>query len=102
MRLTVKAGAEKLRQATVKLPGSLRFTRGKRFDRNFDAGGAQAKHGTRKLKLSSKKPAKRLRARLGSGALEADEGLRRGAHPKFKVTVRDAEGRRTKLTVRGR
>ena len=47
-------------------------------------------------------PAKRLRARLGSGALEADEGLRRGAHPKFKVTVRDAEGKRTKLTVRGR
>ena len=43
------------------------------------------------------RPAKRLRARLGSGALEADEGLRRGAHPKFKVTVRDAEGKRTRL-----
>lgn len=107
MKLKVKAGAEKLRQAKLKLPRELAFAGGRAFDRGtkVKAGGggkASAEQSRRALKLKTKKAAKSFVAKLADGALEPGQGLREGKRLKFKLKVRDAAGETTKLTVRAK
>ena len=107
MKLKVKAGSEKLRQATVKLPGQLRVAAGKRrFNRGsaVKAGGGKAsiKHSGRTLKLKAKSAAKSFSAKIGHGALKPGKGLRANSKLKFKLKIRDATGKTTRLTVRAK
>ena len=82
MKLKVKAGSEKLRQATVKLPGQLRVAAGKRrFNRGsaVKAGGGKAsvKHSGRTLKLKAKSAAKSFSAKIAARGAEAGQGAAR-------------------------
>jgi hypothetical protein len=106
MKLKVKAGSEKLRQAKLKLPRQLGFAAGKDFDRGttVKAGGGKAavKHTGRSLKLSAKKAAKSFSGKFAGGALEPGKGLRANSKLKFKLKIRDASGKTTELTVRAK
>jgi hypothetical protein len=106
MKLKLKAGSEKLRQAKVMLPRQLRFAAGKRFDHRatVKAGGGKAaiKHTKRSLKLSAKKAAKSFTGKFARGALKPGKSLRANAKLKFKLMIRDASGKTTKLTVRAK
>ncbi len=106
MKLKLKAGAEKLRRAKLKLPRELAFAGGRAFDRGtkVKAGGGKAsvEQSRRGLRLKTKKAVKSFVAKLADGALEAGQGLREGRRLKFKLKVRDAAGETTKLTVRAR
>jgi hypothetical protein len=102
MKLTVKAGSEKLRQAKLTLPKQLGFARGKDFDRGTSVAKVKVRHTRKALKLKSSKPAKRLRAKLADGALVPGKGLRANSRLRFKLKIRDARGRTTKLTVTGK
>jgi hypothetical protein len=104
LKFKAKAGADKLRSATLKLPRQLRFASGKNFDRGTSASKAKVrvKHTARALKLTAGKAAKRLRAKVADGALQPGKGLKPNARLKFKVKVRDASGKTTRLTVRSK
>jgi hypothetical protein len=106
LRLTVKAGAELLRKATLKLPKQLGFASGKDAERGIKAKAdgkklkrKAVKHTKRKLRLKGRR-AKRLVAKAANGALEADEGARR--RMPFKLAVVDAAGERTQLRVKSK
>jgi hypothetical protein len=106
MKLKVKQGSEKLRQAKLRLPRKLGFASGKRFTRGSSVkargGKVKVKHTGRSLKLSAKPAAKAFAAKFAGGALKAGKGLRKGAKLKFKLKIRDAAGKTTKLTVRAK
>jgi hypothetical protein len=102
MKLKIKAGSEKLRQAKLKLPRQLAFASGKDFDRGTTVAKVSVRHSARALKLKASKPAKRFAAKIAHGALQPGQGL--GAHSKlkFKLKLRDAAGKTTKLTIRAK
>jgi hypothetical protein len=102
MRLSVKAGSEKLKRAKLKLPRQLRFASGKAFDQGSAFAKLSAKHTLGSLTLRARKPAKRLRAKFAHGALEPGKGLHAGKRLRFKLAVRDAAGKTTRLTVRAK
>jgi hypothetical protein len=102
MGVKVKAGSEKLKRAKLKLPRQLRFASGKAFDQGSSATKVSLKHTAGSLTMKARKPAKRMRAKFADGALEPGKGLRSGQRLKFKVAVRDASGKTTKLIVRAK
>ena len=103
MRLVVRAGSEKLRTAKLKLPKQLRFASGKRFESGSSFGSkAKVKHTRGGLTIKPRKPAKKLRGKVAGGALVPGAGLKPGKRLRFKLSVRDAAGRTTKLTVRAK
>lgn len=102
MKLKIKAGSEKLRQAKLKLPRQLGFAAGKDFDRGASVHKVSVAHGPRTLKLRASKPAKSFKGKFSGGALEPGKGLRPNSKLKFKLKIRDAAGKTTKLTVRAR
>jgi hypothetical protein len=102
MGLKVKAGSEKLMKAKVKLPKQLRFASGKAFDQGSSVAKLSVKHTAGALTLKARKPAKRMRAKFADGALQPGKGLHSGQRLKFKVAVRDASGKTTKLIVRAK
>ena len=61
-----------------------------------------AKHTRRLLKLRASKPVKKFAALLAEGAVQPGHGLGGHAKLRFKVKLRDATGKRTKLTVRAK
>jgi hypothetical protein len=101
--LVVKAGAEKLRSVKLKLPKQLRFASGKAFA-NGSAFGSQTrvKHTKGALLIKSRKAAKRIRAKLADGALVPGKGPGAKKRLRFRLSVRDAAGKTTKLTVRAK
>jgi hypothetical protein len=102
MRFSVKAGAEKLRSAKLKLPKQLRFASGKAFDEGSSFAKASVKSSKGGLTIKARKPAKRLRGKIANGALVPGHGLKPGKRLKFKFSVRDRAGKTTKLTVRAK
>ncbi|MGH2986559.1 MAG: hypothetical protein ACRDLO_07730 [Solirubrobacterales bacterium] len=106
LKLTVKAGAERMRTARLKLPKKLGFASGKAFKRGAKAKangkklkGKKVKHTKRALRLKGKR-AKRFVAKVGGGALEAAADVRR--RMRFKVKVVDVRGARTTLAVKSK
>jgi hypothetical protein len=106
LKLAVKAGAERMRTATLKLPKQLGFAAGKAFKRGTKAKangkklkGKKVRHTKRTLKLKGKR-AKRFVAKVAGGALEADDDARR--RMRFKVKVVDVRGKRTTLAVKSK
>jgi hypothetical protein len=102
LSLGIKAGGEKLKSAAVKLPKQLGFASGKRFDQGTAIGKVTVKHTKRTLKLKTKRAVKRFAASFGDGAVKAGKGLSPRTKLIFKVKVRDASGKRTKLRVRAK
>jgi hypothetical protein len=106
LKLTVKAGAERMRTASLKLPKQLGFASGKDFKRGTKAKangkklkGKNVKHTERALKLKGKR-AKRFVAKVAGGALQAADDARR--RMRFKVKVVDVRGGRTTLAVKSK
>jgi hypothetical protein len=104
MRVRIHKGSEKLTQAKLKLPRQLAFSSGKRFDRGTAVGGRKVsvKHTRRSLKLKAKKPASSLTARFARRALHPGKGLRPHSKLTFKLELRDASGKTTRLSVRAK
>lgn len=109
MKLKVKAGSEKLRQVSVKMPRELGFAGGKAFKRgsSVKAGGKKlkgkaVKHTKRSLKLKAKGAVKSFKGKFSGRALKASKKLKPSDRLKFKVKVRDKTGKTTKLTVRAK
>jgi hypothetical protein len=106
LKLSVKAGAERMRTAQLKVPKQLAFASGKAFKRGTKAKangkklkGKKVKHTKRALKLKGKR-AKRFVAKVAGGALKAADEARR--RMRFKVKVVDVRGGRTTLTVKSK
>lgn len=106
LKLSVKAGAERMRTVRLKMPKKLGFASGKAFKRGVKAKangkklkGKQVKHTKRALKLKGKR-AKRFVAKVAGGALEAADQARR--RMRFKVKVVDVRGARTTLAVKSK
>jgi hypothetical protein len=106
LKLTVKAGAERMRTARLKLPKKLGFASGKAFKQGTKAKangkklkGKKVKHTKRALKLKGKR-VKRFVAKIAGGALEAADDARR--RMRFKVKVVDVRGGRTTLAVKSK
>jgi hypothetical protein len=106
LKLTVKAGAERMRTARLKLPKKLGFASGKAFKRGTKAKsngkklkGKKVKHTKRALKLKGKR-VKRFVAKIAGGALEAADDARR--RMRFKVKVVDVRGGHTTLAVKSK
>ena len=106
LKLTVKAGAERMRTARLKMPKKLGFASGKAFKRGVKAKangkklkGKKVKHTKRALKLKGKR-AKRFVAKVAGGALKAADEARR--RMRFKVKVVDVRGARTSLAVKSK
>jgi len=106
LKLTVRAGSERMRKARLKLPKGLAFASGKRFDRGIKAKANRKsladkaiKNTKRTLSLKSKR-AKRFVARVRGGALKASSKAQE--RMRFKVKVVDARGKRWRIGVRSR
>jgi hypothetical protein len=101
LSLSVRKGSESLRSALLVLPKQLRLGPKRALKRGIDtAKGVKAKRGSaHKLTLKAKKPAGKLTAKLGRGALRAKH-LHRHTKLRFKLKVTDKTGKTTKLTVR--
>ena len=102
LSMKIKAGSEKLKSAVAKLPKELGFASGKAFDHGAAVGKVTVKHTKRTLKLSSKKAVKRFAAKFSKGAVKAGKGLSPHSKLTFKLKVRDAKGKTTKLKVRAK
>lgn len=107
MRLKVKAGSEKLRQVSLKMPRELGFAGGKKFKRgsSVKAGGKKlkgksVKHTKRSLKLKAKGAVGSFAGKFSGRAIKAGHKLKPNDRLRFKVKVRDKTGKTTKLTVR--
>jgi hypothetical protein len=106
LKLTVRAGSERIRKATLKMPKGLAFASGKRFDRGIKAKAngktlpdKAIKNSKRTLRLKGKR-AKRIVAKARGGALKASSKARE--RMRFNVKVVDARGKRWKIGVRSR
>jgi hypothetical protein len=102
LALKIKAGGAKLKSASVKLPKQLAFASGKDFDQGSAIGKVKATHTKRTLKLTTKKAVKKFAAKFGNGAVKPGKGLSPRTKLIFKLEVRDAKGKTTKLKVRAK
>jgi hypothetical protein len=102
LAVKIKAGGEKLKSASVKLPKQLGFAGGRAFDRGATVAKVKVKHTKRTLKLKSRKAVKRFAAKFADGAVTPGKGLSPRAKLTFKLKVRDAKGKTTKLRVRAK
>ena len=102
LALKITAGSEKLKSAAVKLPKQLGFASGKAFDQGTDLAKVSVTHTKRTLKLKSKKAVKRFAAKFANGAVKPGKGLGPNTKLTFKLKVRDAKGKTTKLKVRAK
>ncbi len=107
MKLRIRAGSEKLRQASLELPRELAFSGGKSFERGstVKAGGKKladkaVEHTKRGLKLKAKRAVGSFVGKFSGHALRADDELKPHDRLRFKLKVRDRTGATTKLTVR--
>jgi hypothetical protein len=107
LKLTVKAGAERMRTARLRMPKQLGFASGKAFKRGVKAKangkklkGKKVKHTKRALKLKGKR-AKRFVAKIANGALAVLKEIK-NQRLRFSVSVTDTQGQRTKLIVKSR
>ena len=102
LAMKITAGSQKLKSAVVKLPKQLAFAGGKAFDQGASVGKVKVKHTKRTLKLKTRKAVKRFAAKFADGAVKPGKGLSRRSKLVFRLKVRDAKGKTTKLKVRAK
>ncbi|MGH2952696.1 MAG: hypothetical protein ACRDK9_01565 [Solirubrobacterales bacterium] len=107
MKVSVKAGTDELRKATIKMPKVLGFASGKKFDKGTKAQAsarrakAKVKHTKRKLTLRRKQGTRRFRATIDDGALKRLGKIKGGDRLKFRVKARDVDGDLSKIVAKG-
>ena len=107
LKLKLESGAAPIRSAKLKLPRKVSFAAKRKFNRGSKvvvrgkgAKAAKVKASRRSLKVNVRgKGAKRIKGRFDDGAVPV-----RGARAKgsYKLVLRDAAGKRTKLSVRAK
>ena len=106
MKLRIKAGSEKLRRAKLRLPRELGFASGTAFDRGASVqssgGKVSVRHNRRGLKLKANKATGAFTAKFAGGALLKSGEPDPGSRLKFRLAVRDVDGKTTRLTVRAK
>lgn len=109
LKVKVSGGGSTLRQARVKLPRPLKFTKKKKFKRGAKAKGDGAKlgkktlkRGARNVKLTSKRGAGTLRLGFRKKALKRVKRIKKGKRLRFPVKVTDVAGNTTRLKPRAR
>jgi hypothetical protein len=103
LRISMHAGDAAIRNARVKLPKGLKAAGKRRFERGTTIAGGSIKGKGRTLRLKAKGGGvERIRTKLAKGAIRAGHGLRQKRLKPLKLTIRDADGGRTKLSVKAR
>jgi hypothetical protein len=101
-KLTVRlrGGSAELRKASVKLPRGLKVGPKRKLIAGSDVAGASARGKHRTLRLKAKGGGvDRIRAVFTDGAIRARKGLKESGLKRFPITIRDVDGKRTKLSV---
>jgi hypothetical protein len=101
-KLTVRlrGGSAELRKASVKLPRGLEVGPKRKLIAGSDVAGASVRGKRRTLRLKSKGGGvDRIRAVFADGAIRARKGLKESGLKRFPITIRDVDGKRTKLSV---
>ncbi len=101
-KLTVRlrGGSAELRKASVKLPRGLKVGPKRKLIAGSDVAGASVRGKRRTLRLKAKGGGvDRIRAVFADGAIRARKGLKESGLKRFPITIRDVDGKRTKLSV---
>jgi hypothetical protein len=100
LALRLRGGSAELRKASVKLPRGLKVGPKRKLIAGSDVAGASVRGKRRTLRLKSKGGGvDRIRAVFADGAIRARKGLKESGLKRFPITIRDVDGKRTKLTV---
>jgi hypothetical protein len=101
--LRLKAGAAELRKTKVSLPKGLKVGPKRKFKRGTKVSGASIRGKGRKLRVKAKGGgADRIKVKLSKGAIVAKHGVKAKRLKPFKLKIRDADGKLTKLAVSAR
>jgi hypothetical protein len=104
LKVGVAAGSDPIRSVTLKAPKGVSFAHGKKFKRGASATAdgrklkPRAKGRTLKLIPKRKAGASRIKARVGRGAVRVKGKVRKP----FKLVIRDATGKKTRLQVKAK
>ena len=99
--IVLKAGAAQLRNAKVVLPKGLKVGAKRKLKRGTEIAGGSVKGKGRKLSIKAKGGAvDRIKVQLSKGAVKARHGLGEKRLGPFKLRIRDADGKLTKLAVK--
>ena len=99
--IVLKAGAAQLRNAKVVLPKGLKVGAKRKLKRGTEIAGGSVKGKGRKLSVKAKGgAADRIKVQLSKGAVKARHGLGEKQLGPFKLRIRDADGKLTKLDVK--
>lgn len=100
LSLGLHAGDAQLRSARVRLPKGIAVASRRKLARGTTISGGSLKGKGKKLKLRAKGGGVDLiRARLEDGAITVKRGLRRGDLGPVRISIRDADGKRTRLSL---
>jgi hypothetical protein len=101
--ISLKAGAAELRNARVVLPKGLKVGAKRKLKRGTEIAGGSVNGKGRKLTVRAKGGAvDRIKLQLSKGAVKARHGLGERHLGKFKLRIRDADGKLTKLAVKAK
>jgi hypothetical protein len=101
--ISLKAGAAELRNAKVVLPKGLKVGAKRKLKRGTEIAGGAVNGKGRKLTVRAKGGAvDRIKLQLSKGAVKARHGLGERHLGKFKLRIRDADGKLTKLAVKAK
>jgi hypothetical protein len=98
--LRLRAGSAQLDKARLKLPRGLAVGPKRKLLAGSEVSGATVRGKRRTLRLKAKGGGvDRIRAVFTGGAIRARKGLKESKLKRFPITIRDAAGERTKLSV---
>ena len=99
--IALKAGAAQLRSAKVVLPKGLKVGAKRKLEQGTEITGGSVEGKGRKLSIKAKGGAvDRIKVHLSNGAVKARHGLGEKRLGPFKLRIRDADGKLTKLAVK--
>ena len=99
--IALKAGAAQLRSAKVVLPKGLKVGAKRKLEQGTEIAGGSVKGKRRRLSIKAKGGAvDRIKVHLSNGAVKARHGLGEKRLGPFKLRIRDADGKLTKLAVK--
>ena len=99
--IALKAGAAQLRSAKVVLPKGLKVGAKRKLEQGTEIAGGSVKGKGRRLSIKAKGGAvDRIKVHLSNGAVKARHGLGEKQLGPFKLRIRDADGKLTKLAVK--
>lgn len=100
LKLRLRKGAARLRSARVTLPDGLSVGPKRKLAAGTGVSGGTVRGHGGTLRIRAKGGGvDRIAARLADGAIEARRGLREADLKPFAIAIRDADGKRTKLSV---